>query len=343
MSHDRRKLHSHNSIGRAALMLLLVGVLAPGANGVMHLKRDAEAPAITLTDQNSRAVNNQTLRDQIVILIFGETYHDKTLEACAAVDAVLQDPRLVGQSINAILVVTQDANGQAKAALNLPATVARDAERKTFGAYQVAVMPSVVVIDRQGRIVHAMAGMLPRFADLLMDSLLYASGKLSADNLERSLSPAPATPASESELRAERLAQLARQLMRRGLDEMASEKYAEALQLNPNLASAHLDLGTLLLKHKRLAEAEKQFRAVLAEDANSLQANLGVAFVQTLRGGKELDDAEGTVRAVLARSPAQPRAHYLLGLIQERRGNQTDAAASFKRASELLLERAEQE
>jgi Tfp pilus assembly protein PilF len=187
---------------------------------------------------------------------------------------------------------------------------------------------------------------IPRLADLLTDSLLYATGKLNADTLDRSLVPAGAgatTRSSEDDLRAERIALLARQLMRRGLDELAVEKYEEALKLDPKLPSAHLDLGTLLLKHQRLAEAEKQFRVVLASDANSLQANLGLAFVQTMRGGTELDEAEKTVRALLVRSPSQPRAHYLLGLIQERRGKPEDAVVSFKKSSELLLERAEQE
>jgi tetratricopeptide (TPR) repeat protein len=242
-----------------------------------------------------------------------------------------------------VLIVTQEAPAGAPNFDHLPATIVRDPERKTFGTYQVAVMPSIVVIDREGHVVYAMAGMIPRLADLLTDSLLYASGKLNADTLDRSLAPAATTRPSEENLRAERIALLARQLMRRGLDELASEKYEEALKLDPKLQSAHLDLGTLLLKHQRLAEAEKQFRSVLAGDANSLQANLGLAFVQTMRGGSELDEAEKTVRAMLVRSPVQPRAHYLLGLIHERRGKPEDAAASFKKSSELLLERAEQE
>jgi cytochrome c-type biogenesis protein CcmH/NrfG len=42
---------------------------------------------------------------------------------------------------------------------------------------------------------------------------------------------------------------------------------------------------------------------------------------------------------VLEGDPAQPRAYYLLGLIQEQRDQSAEAAASFKRSAELLLER----
>ncbi len=35
--------------------------------------------------------------------------------------------------------------------------------------------------------------------------------------------------------------------------------------------------------------------------------------------------------------------HYLLGLIQEQRGKSDEAAASFKKAAQALLERSEEE
>jgi cytochrome c-type biogenesis protein CcmH/NrfG len=113
--------------------------------------------------------------------------------------------------------------------------------------------------------------------------------------------------------------------------------------MDPDHVSARMGLGTLLLNQRRLAAAEEQFRAVLAVEPESTQALLGLSYVQTLRGGEELEPAEKALRALLARSPANARAHYLLGLIQERRDQPAEAAASFKRASELLLERTDQE
>jgi Tfp pilus assembly protein PilF len=144
-------------------------------------------------------------------------------------------------------------------------------------------------------------------------------------------------------VRAERVSQLARQLARRGLDDMAAEKFREALALDPHHVPAHLELGMLMLKQQRLPDAEQQFRAVLADQPLSMRASLGLAFVQTQRGGVELDQAEQTVRELLARNPAQPRAHYLMGLINEQRGKSQDAAANFKRAAQLLLERSDEE
>jgi peroxiredoxin len=328
-----------------ALLLITIAAFARDALAVTHLKRGMEAPAIALKDENGADLSTARLSDHVAVLMFGEWYHERTRGAWAELDRVLQDARLAGEPIVAVLVTTQPRRAEdlkAWGEARLPASSVVDADRKAFGAFQVAVMPSVVVIDRQGRVVHAIAGAVPRMGDLMADSLLYACGKLSADTLDRSVSLQPSVPASqasEAEVRAGRLVALASQLARRGMGELAAEKYREALQINAKNPPAQLGLGTLLLEQKRLADAEAQFKAVLADQPQSLQATLGVAFVQALRGGAELDEAEAAVRGVLARSPSQARAHYLLGLIAERRNKPQEAAASFKRASELLLER----
>jgi Tfp pilus assembly protein PilF len=200
-----------------------------------------------------------------------------------------------------------------------------------------------VVIDKQGRLVHTAAGLMSRSTDILTGSLLLAAGKISATRFQETLNPQPTTAASDATVRAERLTQLARQLARRHLEEMAAEKYAEAIKLDPHQMDAHLEMGKLLLKRRGLAEAEKHFRLVLANQPGSVEGVLGLAFVQMLRGGGETDEAERAVRTVLAKNASQPRAHYLLGLILERRGQMDRAAASFKRAADLLMERSEQE
>jgi len=217
--------------------------------------------------------------------------------------------------------------------------VLHDPKRQAFGDYRVAVMPSVVVIDPQGKVVHSLPGMTARFTDVLRDALLVSAGRLSPERFEETLHPVATAELSEEQVRAERVTQLANQLARRGLDEMAQEQYAQALQLWPDHAAARMGLGRLLLKRDRIADAEVQFRALLGHDPEATEPALGLAFVHCRRGGDELAQAERIVRHVLEGDPAQPRAYYLLGLIQEQRDQSAEAAASFKRSAELLLER----
>ncbi len=305
--------------------------------------RGSEAPALALSDLDGNAFDPARVKDRPYVLIFGELYHQPTREGCAEVNRILDDPRLAGDAITPILIVAQNASRldlktQAES-LGLAGLILHDPDRKAFEAYRVSVMPTVVVVGKDGKIIYSMAGMMPRFDDVLTDALLVGLGRLSPERFDETLHPVTENALTEDQIRANRIAQLARQLGRRGLDEMADEKYHEALTLWPESIEARLGLGRLNLKRHRIADAEKQFRAVLAQNPNIVEATLGIAYVMTVRGGDELTEAERLVHEVLDRDPSQPRAHYLLGLIYEQREKMPDAAASFKRAAELLLER----
>lgn len=305
--------------------------------------RGSEAPPLVLADLDGNVFDAQSVQGRPYVLIFGELYHQPTREGCAVIERVLDDPRLAGDRIAPVLVIAQNASRldlktQAEA-LDFAGVVLHDPNRRAYEAYRVSVMPTVVVVGGDGRVIYSLAGVTPRMGDIVTDALLVGLGRLSVERFEAALHPDAASELSEVEIRAGRVTLLARQLARRGLDEMADEKYREAIALWPQSVEARLGLGRLNLKRHRIAEAEAQFRAVLAENPDLVEATLGVAYVQAVRGGNELDQAETLVREVLDRDPTQPRAHYLMGMILEQRNKMPEAAASYKRAAELLLER----
>ena len=329
---------------QACLIGALLLVWTDPGQAVTHLRRGMKAPPVVVNDLDGNEVTLAGMGGRTVVLIFGELYHTKTVEACRLVQTVLTDKRLAGQKVTVVLIVARNqppAQLKSEAAGKpVPSTILHDVERKAFGAYRVAVMPSVVVVDGKGAVVHAVAGLTGRFSDIVTDCLLFATGRLGADQFEQALHPDSAADRNPEQVRAERITQLARQLVRRGLDDLAAEKYAEALALSPEHTPARLELGMLLLKRRALADAERQFRAVLSRQPQTVEASLGLAYVQTQRGGDELPEAERIARELLVRSPTEPRAHYLLGLICQKRDLSDQAAASFRKAAELLMERA---
>ena len=321
--------------------------LAAPALAVMHLSRGDTAPALALPDLDGRMVKTADVRGKVLVLVFGELYHGRTLEACRQLRSVLDGAKLRDRPVVSLLVVSQDrepaALRQAADGKPVPAVILHDRTRAASEAYRVAVLPSVVVVAGDGRVVHALAAMTTQFADVLLDALLLATGQIDADAFDARRSPGGAAGADMVTVRAERLTQLARQLARRGLAELAEQKYGEALDVEPAHAAAHLGLGVLEQRRGRLAEAEKHFGAVLEHEADSVDAALGLAFVHIARGGDELRGARGLVTRLLARNPLRPRAHYLLGLVEEKQGNVAQAAASFKQAAELLMEQSDWE
>jgi Flp pilus assembly protein TadD len=217
--------------------------------------------------------------------------------------------------------------------------VLHDRDRTAFAAYQVSVLPSVVVIDPQGRVVHALAGLSPAFRDVVTDAVLFAAGRLSGEQLARTLHPTRGPAEAPGARRAARLTELGKQLSRSGMHDLAAEKFREALTVDPRCAAARVGLGRGAIQRRRLAEAEGHFRGALEVEPGSTEAALGLAAVLAMRGGGELPQAEQHVRNVLARRPNDAEAHYLLGVILEESGKTKESMASYRKSAELLLER----
>jgi len=326
-----------------AILAILIMLVAP-AVAATHLKRGDLPPSFTLDSLDGERVSLADRRGHPIVLVFGELYHDKTLEACGEIGRALKSDALASHAITMLLVVAQRAPVEDLRARatdpRLPALILHDADRGVYADYRVAVMPSVVIIDAKGRVVHAVAGHSARFADIVTDALHVAAGELSFEQFEKMLHPT-ADAADETMIRASRITSLARQLARRGLGRLAEEKYQEALAIAPDYPPARIGFAMILLEMDRLSAAEREFRTALAVNPASLEAALGLAYVQTLRGGAELDAARQSIRDLLRDHPSEPRAHYLLGIIQQNRDEKDDAIASFRKSTELLMNRRE--
>ncbi len=329
----------------AAGVLFLLALSGGPALGVTHLKSGQVPPPIALDTLAGQRFTLESAHGRPLVLIFGELYHERTLRACGEIRSVLESEALSDHAVASALVIAQDApieqlKADAAKDQSLPPTILHDVTRKAYGDYRVSVMPSVVIINGEGRVVHAVPGYTARLKDIVADAVKVASGEMSAERFEQLLHPAEES-IDESQVKAARISSLARQLARRGLDAMAEEKYAEALGLAPKYAPAQLGLAMLMLRKSDLARAEAAFRTAMDTDPKSVEASLGLAYVQTLRGGDELADARDVVLGVLQADPEEPRAYYLLGLIHQQRAETDDAIAAFRKASELLMARRE--
>ncbi|RMH14210.1 MAG: hypothetical protein D6695_01890 [Planctomycetota bacterium] len=331
-------LRSIGGIGLAAIVgLLAAGSVATASNPPAGV----EAPRFVLDDLNGTAVDLKMLRGRAVVIVFGELDHEGTRKTCDALLTALTDARLAHGKVIPILVVARD---QAPEILReqanegrFPALILHDPTREAFGAYQILVIPSVVVIDREGVVVHAMPGFSPRFADVINAAMLRATGQMSPEQFEQVLHPELAEPIDRESARASRLTALGDELVRHGLLDLAEERYKEALAIAPGYERAMLGLGRLLIDADRLVEAEAMYRSLLTKHPESAEAQLGIAEVGIRRGGDAMGEAESTLHILLDRDQKQPRALYLLGLVYEKRGQWADAARNYKAAAEMLL------
>lgn len=305
--------------------------------------RGSDAPAIRLKDLDGAQVSTKDLSSRTVVLVFGEFGHDGVRQACSEVMDVLADVRVEPGSVVPIMVVAQDtepARLKDEAAQGrYPAIILQDPKRDAFGAYRVLVVPTVVVIDRNAKVTYAMPGFLPRFKEILAESVLVAAGKSTPEKLDRLVEGGAGPQPSAESIRSSRLVKLGSELARHGLYEMAESRYSEAMALTPDSVEAKLGLGELMLKQERLTDAEPIFRSVLTNHPDSLDAILGLAAVRLEKGGEELGPAEKSVNEVVEKSPSNPRARYLLGRLREKQGDAEGASREYRKAAEILLAR----
>ena len=101
---------------------------------------------------------------------------------------------------------------------------------------------------------------------------------------------------------------------RTGNLEKAEEHYQAAVKLNPNqFPDAYYNYGVLLLQQKRTDEAEKAFRQALAIDPSYAAAHNDLGYVLELEG--RLPEARAEYRKAIEEQPDFRQAHFNLGRI----------------------------
>lgn len=113
----------------------------------------------------------------------------------------------------------------------------------------------------------------------------------------------------------------------------AERAYLMALEIDPQMSDAHLNLGKLYHDSNEFKKAEAHYRAAgaSAPKNSAPRFNLGVLMEDL----KRPLDAMRCYREAIELDPAFADAHYNLGLLCESLGKKTEALAHFRSARKL--------
>ncbi|MBV8278300.1 MAG: tetratricopeptide repeat protein [Verrucomicrobia bacterium] len=122
-------------------------------------------------------------------------------------------------------------------------------------------------------------------------------------------------------------------LFRNGQLDKAIAQYQKGLEINPNYVQAHNNLGNALFQKGQLDEAVAQFQKALEINLNYAEAhnNLGIALFQ--KG--QLDEAVAQFQKALEINFNYAEAHSNLGLVLFRKGQLDEAIAQYQKALEI--------
>jgi len=116
-------------------------------------------------------------------------------------------------------------------------------------------------------------------------------------------------------------------LERQGMHEEAAEAYRKALELDPESASAHYNLGASLVRSGEFAKAESHLRTALKKNPNTqTYTALGIALWQQGR----IDEAIANLRAAIKADPKNAAPYDTLGTILIQQGKLEEAASTYR-------------
>lgn len=120
----------------------------------------------------------------------------------------------------------------------------------------------------------------------------------------------------------------------------ATDLLRQLIALNPNLASAHTNLGVLLAHAGRSDEAVAEYERAIALAPSDAAAYYNLGLAHRRRGA--FAEAERAYRRALERNPSQADAHYNLGILYELYLNRpNDALIQYRAARDLGIPDAE--
>jgi tetratricopeptide (TPR) repeat protein len=340
---NMRSLQNSFSCCAILIALLVVDTATPGF-AVSRLKQYDKAPGFDLPAMipAGKHVSLEPL-DRPVLLIFGEPYHQPTQEALTTLKKIYKAVGLTEIDVPVYLILSQAPTQAQKAQLDakekIRTEILLDKDQKAFGDYDVIVLPSVVIVDEEGRINLALSGLPLAFSDIVEDAILLSIGRMTREEYESSRSaPQGSAEKEEAAAKVSRLAGLAGQLMRRGFAELALDRYREVLGLDAGYLPARIGMARCFIQLNRLPDACEQLQKVLQADKDHIEANLLMAWVEIRRGGEEIASAKWRLHWLLTTHPSHPQANYLMGNVYEAQGEKDRALEHYKKAAQLLLE-----
>ena len=141
-----------------------------------------------------------------------------------------------------------------------------------------------------------------------------------------------AAPTSVSARTAQEWFRLATELEASSPEE-AQRAYHQALEQDPTLADAHVNLGRLYQEAKKPQQAEAHYRAAIQHAPADPIAHFNLAVLLDDLGRS--DEAIRAYRQAIDRDPVCADAHYNLGLLYERLGKRSEAIRHLSKARTL--------
>lgn len=208
-----------------------------------------------------------------------------------------------------------------------------DPEQKAYATLGIFVLPTVLLVDKDGKAAAGL-GYSRDLVDRLKGSVEIMLGEKSAEQVAAELHP-EMKEASDQQKGSRRHYDFGLVMIKRGQLDTAIREFSKAVEIDPAMVDAHLQLGCLYLGNKQLAEAEKAINQALAADPDSVRGKVCRGELKRLQGKQA--EAARELQAVLTADPENYEAFYTLGKVHEDQKQDKEAMTAYKNAYKNIL------
>ncbi len=324
--------HALFAVVLAGVCIGPIFLLPAAAEGLMVLRPGDPAPPFSLATLDGGQVSEATLRGRIALICFwqpGQAYSQRALADLERLYTQYGPRGLLVLAINAGRNAAPEI-GSAGSPGQFGFPQALDPGLKAYESFGVIVLPTTVLLDPAGRIVHFWPIHHRAFYGQMTAYVRHLMGEISQEELEAALDPPalPVVPAARK--KASRYLNLGRMLMDMGMKDKARQALSQAARADPTFKPPHALLGLLYVELADLKAARAQLELALSQSKGGDPA---LDEVRTLMASGQEEHA---LRVLQALAGALPAAGYALGRRYEEQGWRAQALAAYDHALRLL-------
>ena len=275
-----------------------------------------------------------------VILFWGTDSEDKTersvelLHTLESIGESYGDQGVVVRSVN----VDTENRGFAEKLLKdegVAVPTLLDVDEELYGVYGLFIFPTVAIVDREGALIAAV-GYTRRISVHITGQGEVMLGLKTAEELDSDLNPVAVIEPPENEMKASRRLNLGRMFMERRLYDLAGPEFERAVELDPDNAEAHAELGAFLVRADKLEEARAELDRATELDAHSATARFALASLY--HRANETEKAVSELEGILKADPTDRLAMRELGVVYEAAGDIDRALEYLRKALSLTFD-----
>ena len=275
-----------------------------------------------------------------VILFWGADYEDKRERAVALlqtlqdIEANYAESGVVAISVNidrtdeAILKTLIEGEG-----ITVP--VLLDKQQDVYGAYGLFVFPTIAVIDRDGTLETAV-GYTRRIDKMIIGRVQIMLGLTTEEELDKEINPEEVVEVPDHIKKSVIRLNLGRKFLEKNLTDMAGIEFAKAVELNPENAEAHTELGAFYVRKGELEKADSELAEAvrLTPDSPATRLALGKLY----HGRKEFEKAVAELEGILKIDPVHTGALRALGSVYESMDKIDDALDAYRTTLSIVFD-----